>query len=87
MAALIVTYDLSAPGRNYQTLLNKIKEYPWAKITESSYAVATTAEPAALRDYLQSALDSDDRLFVGRLGASAWTGLPQDISTWLLNNI
>ena len=45
MAVLLVTYDLNRPGKDYPDLLKTIKEYSWAKISESSYAINTTKSP------------------------------------------
>ena len=88
MSAIIITYDLSSPGRNYDDLYERIKSYPgWAQITESSWAIAPAVDPVAVMDHLQPALDNDDKLFVAVLGDTAWIGLDTKISGWLKNNI
>ena len=88
MSAIIITYDLSSPGRNYDDLYDRIKSYPgWAHITQSSWAIAPRIDPAAVRDHLQPALDNNDKLFVAVLGNAAWTGLDTDISDWIKNNL
>ena len=88
MVAYIITYDLRSPGRDYNDLYDRIKSYNrWAFITESSWAVSTDHTAVAVRDYLTQALDSNDKLFVGQLGASAWIGLPSDVSKWLKDNL
>ena len=87
MARYIVTYDLSQPGRNYDNLYRRIKSYSnWAEITESSYAIETDQKATEIRDYLSLALDDNDKLLVGRLGTSAWTGLSNQIFDWLKEN-
>ena len=63
MARYIVTYDLSAPGRDYPKLYNRINQYPSIRITESSWAFVSTATAAQLRDYFKEAIDSNDNLF------------------------
>lgn len=88
MNAYVVTYDLSQPGRNYEDLYKLIKAYgTWAKITESSWAIKTEQDSKQIRDNLKSALDSNDTILVGRLGACAWMGLSKKVSDWLQTNI
>jgi len=88
MSAHIITYDLSHPGRNYDELYARIKSYPaWARVSESSWAVATDQSPEVVRDHLTPALDRNDNLFVGTLGSSAWVGLSKEISDWLKENL
>ena len=88
MNAYIITYDLSQPGRNYDNLYERIKSYSsWARITESSWTLASEQNPVQIRDYLNSALDTNDKIFVGRLGDSAWIGLSKEVSDWLKTNI
>ena len=68
MARYIISYDLSSPGRNYSDLYKRIKSYNWAKIAESSWAVATDQTAEQIRDYLAPALDDNDKILVGPLG-------------------
>ena len=68
MARHIITYDLRKPGRNYDDLYKRIKSYKsWARITESSWCVATTETSKQIRDHLNEAIDSNDKLLVGIL--------------------
>ncbi len=86
MATHIITYDLSAPGRNYDELYKRIKAYgDWAHITESSWAVKTADTAVAVRDNLWGAMDNNDKLLVAQLsGNAAWEGLGKKIGDWLL---
>lgn len=74
MTSKIITYDLCAPGRNYDDLYKAIKSYgTWAHITESTWFVKTADSCIQIRDNLLSRVDSNDRLFVGELtGTAAW---------------
>ena len=74
MISLIITYDLRAPGRNYDKLYEAIKAYgKWAHITESTWFIKTSSTCAEVRDNLLMHMDSNDRLFVGKLsGPAAW---------------
>ena len=88
MARYIITYDLSAPGRNYDALYEGIKAYgTWGRITESSWAIVTSDTAATVRDNLSQVVDSNDKLFVGTLSApwASW-GLGKDIGDWLREN-
>ena len=88
--ALIVTYDLSNPGRNYEALLRKIKTYKnWARLGGSSYIIMVDqgTKTAQHRDYFASILDANDKLYVSALGKdAAWQGLSAEVSNWIREN-
>jgi len=88
MKILIITYDLISPGQNYEKLLRKIKAYrAWARLGGSSYLIATDSTVVQVRDNLLTVLDRNDKLFVGACPVpSAWQGLPEDVSKWILEN-
>lgn len=86
MERYIITYDLKAPGRNYDELYSRIKSYSyWGKITESSWAIKTNQSHTTVRNYLKGALDANDSLLVGKFGYCAWVGLSKEVSDWLKN--
>ena len=87
--AYIVSYDLSIPGQNYEELLGRIKSYPlWARLGGSSYIIITEKDATSIRDYLGQLINYNDKLFVGTLVApAAWKGLPEEVSTWIINNL
>jgi hypothetical protein len=84
----IVTYDLSNPGRNYESLLKRIKTYNgWARLGGSSYLIMTEQSATQIRDNLVQELDSNDKIYVGLMGNSAaWRGLGDEVSNWIKNN-
>ena len=88
MKVYIITYDLVNPGQNYDKLLRRIKSYNgWARLGGSSYLVTSQLEPDKVRDHLAEVLDGNDKLFVGTCPVpSAWYGLPEDVSKWILEN-
>lgn len=87
MPRYIITYDLHAPGQNYQGLAERIKSYPrWAKLMRSTWCVATPQTSEQIRDYLKGALDGNDKLLVGALGTSAWYGLSSEVTDWMKAN-
>lgn len=74
MTTYIISYDLRAPGRNYDSLYQAIKDYgTWAHINESFWAVATEKSAVDVRDNLLKHLHTNDRLFVIKSGhESGW---------------
>ncbi|HNT26562.1 MAG TPA: SinR family protein [bacterium] len=87
--AYIISYDLKDPGKNYEKLLHIIKGYEnWARLGGSAYIIITTKTPVEVRDSLNKALDNNDKLYVGLVKApAAWQGMPDEVSTWLRNNL
>jgi len=89
MNTYIISYDLSEPGQNYEDVLKAIKEYSgWARIGGSAYVILSENSTAEVRDNIATALDSNDKLFVGTLNApAAWVGLTDEVSDWLKKNL
>lgn len=85
---LIISYDLRQPGQNYELLLKKIKAYTsWARLGGSAYLILTSDEPQTVRDNLKLVLDPNDKLYVGvSPPPSAWWGMPEDVSKWIIAN-
>jgi hypothetical protein len=73
MQAYIVTYDLAnASTIDYEALFAAIKEYGvWARVTESTWIVATDKTAKEIRDYLEAFLTPGSRLFVVKSGKEA----------------
>jgi len=84
----IITYDLCAPGRNYDALYAAIKSYgTWGKLTESAWVVVSSHSSVDIRDYLLKFIDGNDRLGVFRLGQeAAWFKMMAD-NAWLQTNL
>lgn len=89
MSAFIVTYDLHQQGQNYTCIINKLKAYPTHWHMQGSVWIVVTAQSAVeIRDNLKPCLDSNDKLFVGKLsGEAAWLGYSQNITQWLKNQL
>lgn len=78
-----ISYDLRKQ-RNYDTLYERIKTYPWCHPLESSWVIITQQSASQVRDYLAQAMDQDDGLLVTRLsGEAAWRNLGDQVSRWL----
>jgi len=64
MQTYIISYDL-VDKRNYEKIQGAIKSYwTWAKILESVWAIKTNDSAESIRNFLQTKIDNDDRLFV-----------------------
>jgi len=88
MACYIVSYDLRAPGRNYEALYNAIKAYStWAHINESVWAIVTSQKAKQVRDNLKSYMDQNDRLFVIKSGVEAAWSNSICKNEWLKENL
>lgn len=84
----IISYDLCQPGRDYDTLYQALRSFPyWGKITESTWAVVTSKTAVEIRDFLSNYIDSNDRLIVILSGRSAaWTHLLAS-NAWVIENL
>lgn len=81
MAVFLVTYDLNKEATRPK-ILDKIREWPWAKLSESSYAVESTSVEAVYNQ-LKPMIDDNDNLFVITL-KQPYTGWgPKDVHDWL----
>jgi hypothetical protein len=86
MAALLVTYDLYQPGQNYPRLIKAIQAYPWARLSETSYAIATSATPQAVLESLRPYVSESTNLYVLTL-RKPYAGFgPQAVNDWLEKN-
>lgn len=87
MSVKLITYDLNRPGQDYTDLLKKIKAFSWARLSESSYAVATDLTPDQLFAHLSPYLDANDTLYVICLH-HPWNGRgPKEVNDWLQRNL
>ena len=85
MTRYIVTYDLSKPGQNYEALKKRITAYKsHVYVMQSTWGISNNASAEQIWDYLNEALDSNDKLLVAPWGTpSAWVGLPKSVSDWI----
>lgn len=84
MTKYLITYDLYAPGKDYDQLIEAIKAYGnWAKICKSCWAIKADSSSAAIRDNLKQYIDANDRLFVCPFSDWASYNLPKEVVDWL----
>lgn len=83
MAVYLVTYDLKAPGRNYQPVHDYLRSFPdWCKGLESVYLIETSLSTVQVRDALISKVDANDKFFVVRIMAD-WGAKGYYCADWL----
>lgn len=90
MRSLLISYDLVAPGRNYEPLYDFFKSFGTrAKPLESLYLIKTDFSATEMRDKINMYIDSNDKVFVVDItgDASAWRGLSEATSSWIKKNL
>lgn len=86
MSVLLVTYDLRAPGRNYDALHNYLKtNFTYCKGMESVWLLDTNVEPGSLRDQLRKVVDANDKILVIRV-TRQWASTNYGCGDWLNSN-
>ena len=83
MAVLLITYDLKRPGQAYDSMMAYIKQHPWARLSESSYAIETSASPESVTNRIRQITDSNDNIYVITLTRPYNGWGPQDVNEWL----
>ena len=86
MAAILVNYDLNAPGQKYAKLVEVLKSYSsWAHIGGSSWIVVGSGiTPVSIRDAMRAVLDDGDTIFTVDISSTSYSGwLSQEIWDWL----
>ena len=88
MTCYLISYDLIGPNRDYDGLIEAIKEYgTWAHITESFWAIVTESKAKDVRANLKRYLDSNDRIFVVKSGTEAAGSNVICKNEWLKKNL
>lgn len=85
---LIIFFDLADPSSNRAAVVRKIKSFGQpARLGDSAYLISTTETPVAVRDKVNAVMGASDRIYVGVAPApSAWVGMPETVSNWILAN-
>lgn len=79
----LITYDLRRPGKNYDALYEHLKSYSNHRHPmDSVWFVKTTNSAATIRDMAKKHMDSNDMLFVCKVGNWGSYNLP-NTSEWL----
>ena len=90
MKTYLIGYDLNKTGKDYESLIQKIKNSfsTWWHHLDSTWIVKSNLTAVAIRDMLIPLIDKDNELLiVGLTGEAAWTGFNDKGSKWLTDNI
>ena len=89
MALYTISYDLTNPGRDYETLSNAIKKYGfwWHQCGSVWIISVNNTNSTTIRDYLKQFIDTNDKLFVAKLsGEWAAYGFTKEEYDWMKTN-
>lgn len=90
MTVYMVGYDLNKAGKNYEGLIEKIKELAngyWHHL-DSTWLINSIQTAEQIRNALKPFLDADDELLVCVVSApGAWHGINAAGSKWLHENL
>ncbi len=76
MKPFTISYDLDKPGQNYEFLIARLRQLGAVRILYSMWVLKSSMSAVEIRDDLQRAIDSNDRLIVaGLTGEAAWVNL------------
>lgn len=90
MTAILVNYDLNAPGQKYAKLEEVLKSWSsWAHIGGSSWIVTGAGlTPVSVRDAMREVLDDGDTILTVDITSDRYSGwLPQEIWDWLKTHV
>jgi len=87
MAILLVTYDLKKPGQDYTDFLAIIKKYPYARLSESSYAIQTNETPENVYKKFVPHMDKTNQIYVVTLHYPYMGFGPNEVNDWLSANL
>src|SRR5215213_2400027 len=71
MPRYLISYDLNAPGRNYEALFDELARLGAKRLLLSQWGLRNAANAVAIRDHLWSFMDGNDRCWSA---VSTWTG-------------
>jgi hypothetical protein len=88
MPVSLITYDLShKPEKDYEPVWKYIKQFDWARLSESSYAVDSTLSPQAIFNQLSSLIHDNDRMLVITLTRPYAGRHAKDVIDWLATHL
>jgi len=83
MAVYLVTYDLNKETTRPNITKKLRDEFPYAMLSESSYAIQTTSTVEQVHAFFKPILDDNDTFYVITL-KNPWTGFgPKVVNEWL----
>jgi len=84
MSVYLLTYDLiHKPEKDYEPVWKYIKSHPWAKLSESSYAIETNANPDQIWSQVRPLIHANDNFLIISL-RRPWNGQnSKEVIDWL----
>jgi len=82
MSALLISFYLSE-DRNHNDLLNVIRQFNWAKISDNSYCVETKKSPKDIFEIFSDFLEPHDQLYIISLTRPYFGQGHVEINKWL----
>lgn len=85
MNLLLVTYDLKAPNRNYDSLYSSLKSQgAWWHHLESTWIISTNETAGSFSAKLRDVIDENDNIFIVDITSRPRDGwLPKKAWEWL----
>ena len=83
MSVYMVTYDLNAPGKNYEPLITAITKYTHCKALKSAFFIDTSESAVTIRDKLKTLIDANDSLYVVKLSGNWAANRTMPCTDWL----
>jgi hypothetical protein len=83
---LHISYDLKEPGKNYNRVIEAVKNLgAWAKVHYSFWYVKSDYTAAQARDILVRAIDNNDSVYVvdATNNDAAWHNISPEASTFI----
>lgn len=82
--AYAISYDLRAPGRNYDGLFEAIKKSSrWWHYLESTWLIITNETPDQVWDRLEGKIDKNDYLLIIEVRDNTQGWLPKEAWDWI----
>lgn len=81
---LHISYDLYAPGQDYEKLIERIKSLgSWAKIHKSFWCVNSAFSADEAVKHIEAVLDVNDKVYVADItnNNAAWNSLPGNVAS------
>lgn len=89
MSTYVVSYDLKAPGKDYDNLIDYLKSLnTWWHHLGSTWVVVTSMSARELRDEIAKHVDSNDQVLVVKSGGEgAWRNFTDKGNSWLQKHL
>jgi len=84
MAVKVISYDLNAPGQDYEPLYKEIRSFPgYCLAMDSVWLVSTEKSCQGVFDKLKQHIDDDDFLLVNVLSGYRQGWLKKSVWEWI----